>query len=68
MEGQWPGDDLWLMARPTFDQVGRDGSITTFSNRSEPPQEQLADATRKPPLQAAAHGCTDRHERTHKGS
>lgn len=36
IEGQWHGDVLQLHARPSFDTVGQDGSITSFSGPAQP--------------------------------
>ena len=37
IEGAWHGDVLRLRARPTFDTVQRDGSITSVSDGTRPP-------------------------------
>ncbi len=37
IEGAWHGDVLRLRARPTFDTVQRDGSITSVSDGTQPP-------------------------------
>ena len=37
IEGEWHGDVLQLHARPTFDKVGPNGSITTYSGGLQAP-------------------------------
>jgi hypothetical protein len=59
IEGQWNGDVLRLRARPTFDTVGRDGSISYVSGGPQPPlrswQMRPGDRT------AFATGCSRLH-------